>query len=50
MKVIGIQTERGQALGEFVLILMLIAIVAIVVLTLFGNQISNMLSSVANAL
>ena len=44
------KTDKGQALGEFVLILMLIAIIAIVVLTLFGNQVSNMLSSVANAL
>jgi Flp pilus assembly pilin Flp len=44
------ETGNGQALGEFVLILMLIAVVAIVVLTLFGNQISNMLSSVANAI
>jgi Flp pilus assembly pilin Flp len=44
------KTDKGQALGEFVLILMLIAVVAIVVLTLFGNQVSNMLSSVANAL
>lgn len=43
------EIEKGQALGEFVLILMLIAVVAIVVLMLFGNQISNMLSSVANA-
>jgi Flp pilus assembly pilin Flp len=44
------KTDKGQALGELVLILMLIAVVAIVVLTLFGNQVSNMLSSVANAL
>jgi Flp pilus assembly pilin Flp len=44
------KADKGQALGEFVLILMLIAVVAIVVLTLFGNQVSNMLSSVANAL
>ena len=42
--------DTGQALGEFVLILMLIAVVAVVVLALFGNQVSNMLSSVANAL
>jgi Flp pilus assembly pilin Flp len=44
------KTNKGQALGEFVLILMLIAVVAIVVLTLFGNQVSNMLSSIANVL
>ena len=44
------KTDKGQALGEFVLILMLIVVVAIVVLTLFGNQVSNMLSSMANAL
>ncbi len=44
------KADNGQALGEFVLILMLIVVVAVVVLTLFGNQVSNMLSSVANVL
>jgi Flp pilus assembly pilin Flp len=44
-----LKREEGQTLGEFALILMLIALVTIVALTLFGanllvlwNQIANM--------
>ncbi|NQT25582.1 Flp family type IVb pilin [candidate division KSB1 bacterium] len=42
--------EEGQTLSEYALILVLIAVVAIVAITLLGNQISTVLSQIANAL
>ena len=42
--------ETGQGLAEYALILALIAIVAIVALLFLGNQISDKLSTVGNAL
>ncbi len=42
--------EEGQTLSEYALILVLIAIVAIVAVTLLGNQISSVLNSIAGAL
>ena len=41
--------EEGQTLGEYVLILTLIVIVAVVVLMLVGNQVLNLLMRAANA-
>lgn len=37
----GIREEPGQGLTEYALILLLIALVLIVMLTVFGDQISN---------
>jgi pilus assembly protein Flp/PilA len=45
-----IRREKGQALSEYALILILIAVVAVVAVTLLGNQISQVLNSIANAL
>jgi pilus assembly protein Flp/PilA len=45
-----IRREEGQALSEYALILILIAVVAVVAVTLLGNQISQVLNSIANAL
>jgi Flp pilus assembly pilin Flp len=42
-------TEAGQGLAEYALILALIAIVAIVALIFLGNQVSTILSSVGNS-
>ncbi len=42
--------ERGQTLSEYALILILIAVVAIVAITLLGEQISAVLTQIANAL
>ena len=42
--------EEGQGLAEYALILALIAIVAIVALIFLGNQISDKLSVVGNAI
>ena len=42
--------EEGQTLSEYALILILIAVVAIVAVTLLGNQIVNVLNQIAAAL
>ncbi len=42
--------EEGQGLAEYALILALIAIVAIVALLFLGNQISDKLSVIGNAI
>jgi Flp pilus assembly pilin Flp len=42
--------EDGQGLAEYALILVFVAVVAVVALTFLGNQISNLLSQVANSL
>lgn len=42
--------EDGQGLAEYALILALIAIVAILALIFLGNQVSDKLSVVGNAL
>jgi Flp pilus assembly pilin Flp len=42
--------EEGQTLSEYALILVLIAIVAIVAITLLGNQIAGVLTNIANNL
>ena len=39
--------DRGQGLVEYILILSLIAIVALVALSFFGSQISDLLSTIA---
>ncbi len=42
--------EEGQTLSEYALILVLIAVVAIIAVTLLGNQITAVLNQIANAL
>lgn len=42
--------EEGQTLSEYALILVLIAIVAIVAITLLGTQIAAVLTNIANSL
>lgn len=39
--------QRGQSLVEYILILSLIAIVALVALSFFGGQLSDLLSTIA---
>ncbi|MBN1894445.1 Flp family type IVb pilin [bacterium] len=46
----SLRREEGQTLSEYALILVLIAVVAIVAVTLLGNQISAVINSIANAL
>lgn len=45
-----IRKEEGQTLSEYALILILVAVVAIVAITLLGNQISGVFNQIANAL
>ena len=47
---IGQMNERGQSLAEYVLIVVLIVIVALVALTLFGTQINDILSIIADTI
>jgi Flp pilus assembly pilin Flp len=47
---LGLGREEGQALVEYALILSLIALVAIVGLTLAGTKVNNMFTSIANDL
>jgi pilus assembly protein Flp/PilA len=42
--------EKGQGMVEYALIIVLIAIVVIVVLTLLGDQISTVFSSITSAM
>ncbi len=42
--------EEGQTLSEYALVLVLIAVVAIAAVTLLGNQVSDVLNQIANAL
>lgn len=44
----ALQEERGQGLAEYALILALVAIVVIIVLAVFGGQVSNFFSRVTN--
>ena len=44
------RAEDGQALVEYALIISLIAVVAITMLTLTGNNVNKILTSIANAL
>ena len=44
----GRSPDRGQSLAEYALIVALIVIVALVALTLFGTQINDILSMIAN--
>ena len=44
------RAEEGQALVEYALIISLIAVVAIGMLTLTGNNVNKILNSIANAL
>ncbi len=44
----GRSPESGQSLAEYALIVALIVIVALVALTLFGTQINDILSAIAN--
>ena len=44
------RAEEGQALVEYALIISLIAVVAIGMLTLTGNNVTGILNTIANAL
>jgi len=45
----SISLEKGQGLAEYVLILLLIALVVIGALTLFGNELTALFTRIANA-
>lgn len=47
-KLSGRMSARGQSLAEYALIVALIVIVALIALTLFGSQINDILSLIAN--
>lgn len=45
-----IRSEKGQGMTEYIIIVALIAIAAIGVITIFGQNLRNLFSSSANAL
>ena len=45
-----IRSEEGQGMTEYIIIVALIAIAAISVITIFGNNLRNLFASSANAL
>ncbi len=45
-----LDTERGQALVEYALILVLIAVVVIAMLILLGTRVNNIFNFIANAM
>ncbi len=45
-----LDTERGQALVEYALILVLIAVVVIAMLILLGERVNNIFNFIANAM
>ncbi|MFC1959825.1 Flp family type IVb pilin [Chloroflexota bacterium] len=45
-----LNSEEGQGLVEYALILVLVAVVVIIILTLLGPQIGNMFSAVQSEL
>ena len=45
-----IRSEEGQGMTEYIIIVALIAIAAIAVITVFGNNLRNLFSTSANAL
>ena len=47
---LGVTSERGANMVEYVLILTLIALVVILVVTALGNRVSNRFSSASSAL
>ena len=47
---LGLNNEEGQALVEYALIVSLIAVVAIGVITLAGNNVSTIFSKIAQSL
>ena len=44
-----VDSERGQGLTEYALILALIAVVSVAALALFGGKVTSVLSSVAHS-
>jgi pilus assembly protein Flp/PilA len=44
------ESEKGQGMVEYALILVLIAIVVIVVLTVVGHQVNNIFSNISSTL
>ena len=45
-----IRSEEGQGMTEYIIIVALIAIAAIAVITVFGNNLRNLFATSANAL
>ena len=44
------ESEEGQGMVEYALILVLIAVVVIVILTVVGNQVKNVFSNISSGL
>jgi pilus assembly protein Flp/PilA len=47
---LNLHEQQGQGLVEYALLLILIAILLLVVLTVFGGQVGNMFSKISNAM
>jgi len=45
-----IQEEKGASMVEYALLVVLIAIIALVAISLAGNEVSNTFSTIANSL
>ena len=46
----SMQSERGQGMVEYALILVLIAVVVIVMLIVLGNQVANVFCNISGAI
>jgi len=49
-KAVGIAKQRGQGLTEYIIIVALVAIAAIGVVNIFGNQLRHQLSTIVAAM
>jgi pilus assembly protein Flp/PilA len=47
---VALQQKHGQGLVEYALLLMLVAIVLVVILTVYGGQVANLFSHVTQQL
>jgi len=45
-----LKTEKGQAMAEYAVILVLVSVVVIVVLIVLGNQVRNVFCNISGAL
>jgi pilus assembly protein Flp/PilA len=50
VRFLGPRSERGQAMVEYALILVLVVIVVLVILVIMGNTVKNMFCNIAGSL
>lgn len=50
VRFVGARSQRGQAMVEYALILVLVVIVVLVILIVMGNTVKNMFCNIAGSL